>query len=194
MRDLEIRGAGNLLGTKQSGHISSVGFDLYCQLLRQSIERLKGNKNAIRIDVTLRADFLNFTELAKPQSITNHKSPVTNLECYIPAFYMTEPTMRIRAYKQLAEAASDKVINQLKENWQDQYGKLPGPAQNLLNCTLLKIAAARANITSIEIKSQRLMLTRNNQYIMLSQTKFPRLKQTQPKQKLEEAVRMLKTI
>ena len=115
MRDLEIRGAGNLLGTKQSGHISSVGFDLYCQLLRQSIERLKGNKNAIRIDVTLRADFLNFTELAKPQSITNHKSPVTNLECYIPAFYMTEPTMRIRAYKQLAEAASDKVINQLKE-------------------------------------------------------------------------------
>ncbi|MFT5906283.1 MAG: transcription-repair coupling factor (superfamily II helicase) [Cryomorphaceae bacterium] len=196
MRDLEIRGAGNLLGTKQSGHISSVGFDLYCQLLRQSIERLKGNINAIRIDVTLRADFLNFTETAaaQPQSLTNHKSQITYLDCYIPAAYMTEPTMRIRAYKQLAEAATEKVINQLKENWQDQYGKLPVPAQNLLQTTLLKISAAHANITSIEIKSQRLMLTRNNQYIMLSQTRFPRLTATNPRKKLAEANSMLKSI
>ncbi len=191
MRDLEIRGAGNLLGTKQSGHISSVGFDLYCQLLRQSIERLKGNKNAIRIDVTLRADFLNFTENMSHIDVAPGQK---NLDCFIPAAYMTEPTMRIRAYKQLAEAASDKVINQLKENWQDQYGKLPRPALNLLDCTLLKIAAARANITSIEVKSQRLMLTRNNQYIMLSQTKFPRLTQSNPKKKLVEAIGMLRAI
>ena len=199
MRDLEIRGAGNLLGTKQSGHISSVGFDLYCQLLRQSIERLRGNKNAIRIDVTLRADFLNFTETASTQAnkapSTDHRSPITDhLNCYIPAHYMTEPTMRIRAYKQLAEAATEKTINQLRENWQDQYGKIPAPAQNLLETTLLKIAAARANITSIEIKSQRLMLTRNNQYIMLSQTKFPRLKSTNPKSKIKESLNLLRTI
>jgi transcription-repair coupling factor (superfamily II helicase) len=187
MRDLEIRGAGNLLGTKQSGHISSVGFDLYCQLLRQSIERLRGNKNAICINVTLRADFLNFTETVgsdrradrtQPKhttpAITDHRSPLTaNLNCYIPAHYMTEPTMRIRAYKQLAEAATEKTIHQLGANWQDQYGKLPTPAKNLLQTNLLKIAAAQANITSIEIKSQRLMLTRNNQYIMLSQKNSP---------------------
>ncbi|MGJ8655233.1 MAG: transcription-repair coupling factor [Akkermansiaceae bacterium] len=185
MRDLEIRGAGNLLGTKQSGHISSVGFDLYCQLLRQSIERLRGNKSAIRIDVTLRADFLNFVE---------SQSDKSSLDCYIPAAYMTEPTMRIRAYKQLAEAASEKTIRQLRDNWQDQYGKLPTPAQNLLDTTQLKIAASKANITSIEIKGQRLMLTRNNQYIMLSQTKFPRLKSTTPKTKLAEATEMLRSI
>ena len=102
--------------------------------------------------------------------------------------------MRIRSYKQLAEAASEKVINQLKENWQDQYGRLPAPAQNLLQTTLLKIAAAHANITSIEIKSQRLMLTRNNQYIMLSQTRFPRLTCANPKRKLAEATEMLRGI
>jgi len=120
MRDLEIRGAGNLLGTKQSGHISSVGFDLYCQLLRQSIERLRGNKNAVRIDVTLRADFLNFVE---SQSDSRSRSL---LDVYIPAHYMTEPTMRIRAYKQLAEASSEKVIKQLRESWTDQYGRIEG--------------------------------------------------------------------
>ena len=185
MRDLEIRGAGNLLGTKQSGHISSVGFDLYCQLLRQSIERLRGNKHAIRIDVTLRADFINFVESQQDKAYLN---------CYIPAAYMTEPTMRIRAYKQLAEASSETTIQGLKESWKDQYGKLPAPLHNLLNTTLLKIAAARANITSIEIKSQRLMLTRNNQYIMLSQTKFPRLTATKPRSKIKEATEMLKSI
>ncbi|MEZ7957593.1 MAG: transcription-repair coupling factor [Rubritalea sp.] len=201
MRDLEIRGAGNLLGTKQSGHISSVGFDLYCQLLRQSIERLKGNKNTTRIDVTLRADFLNFTETAAGSDRRadlpagdRKGAQAQELDCFIPANYMTEPTMRIRSYKQLAEAASEKVINQLKESWQDQYGKLPAPAQNLLQTTLLKIAAAHANITSIEIKSQRLMLTRNNQYIMLSQTRFPRLTCANPKRKLAEATEMLRGI
>lgn len=195
MRDLEIRGAGNLLGTKQSGHISSVGFDLYCQLLRQSIERLRGNKNAIRIDVTLRADFINFTETAKQQS-TKLESQITSqeLDCFIPAHYMTEPTMRIRAYKQLAEATSEKVIGILRDTWTDQYGKLPSPAQNLLDTTQLKIAASKANITSIEIKGQRLMLTRNNQYIMLSQTKFPRLKATNPHRKLLECIGMLRSI
>ena len=195
MRDLEIRGAGNLLGTKQSGHISSVGFDLYCQLLRQSIERLRGNKSAIRIDVTLRADFLNFTETANNAPAGDRMgAQAHHLDCFIPANYMTEPTMRIRAYKQLAEAANDKTINQLKENWTDQYGKLPTPAQNLLDTTILKIAAARANITSIEIKSQRLMLTRNNQYIMLSQTKFPRLTANNPKAKIKESLNMLRSI
>ena len=185
MRDLEIRGAGNLLGTKQSGHISSVGFDLYCQLLRQSIDRLRGNKNAIRIDVTLRADFINFVESQQDKAYLN---------CYIPANYMTEPTMRIRAYKQLAEASIESTIQELKRSWKDQYGKLPAPVHNLLNTTLLKIAAARANITSVEIKSQRLMLTRNNQYIMLSQKKFPRLTTTNSRAKINEATEMLKSI
>ncbi len=189
MRDLEIRGAGNLLGTKQSGHIANVGFELYCQLLRQSIERLRGNKNTMRINVTLRADFLNFTETAISPADSKQQ-----LNAYIPANYMTDASMRIRAYKQLAEASSMADISALKASWRDQYGKLPTPLQNLLLVTELKIAASKANISSVEIKSQRLMLTRNNQYIMFSQTKFPRLHQTEAKKKLIEAIEMLRTI
>ncbi len=64
MKDLEIRGAGNLLGTKQSGHISQIGFELYCQLLRQSVDRLKGRKDAPRTETSFKADFIAFSETA----------------------------------------------------------------------------------------------------------------------------------
>lgn len=195
MRDLEIRGAGNLLGTKQSGHIAAVGFDLYCQLLRQSIDRLRGNHVHARIDVTLRADFLVFNEHEyQSSSKTKTAQPIANLPAYIPAGYMSEATMRIRAYKQLAEAVSEKEIKSIGDTWKDQFGRLPSPAQNLLTATLLKIAAAKAMITSVEIQGQRLMLTRNGNYILMEGTRFPRLKQTTPSKKLTEALEMLQAI
>ncbi|MFC4992927.1 transcription-repair coupling factor [Rubritalea tangerina] len=189
MRDLEIRGAGNLLGTKQSGHIAAVGFDLYCQLLRQSIDRLRGNHVHARIDVTLRADFLTFNETE-----FNHASQDTNLPSYIPAAYMTEPTMRIRAYKQLAESVSEKELRRIGDDWKDQFGRHPKPVKFLLQATALKLAAAKAMITSIEIQGQRLMLTRNGNYIMLDGSRFPRLTEATPAKKLNEAISLLKTI
>lgn len=189
MRDLEIRGAGNLLGTKQSGHIAAVGFDLYCQLLRQSIDRLRGKHVHARVDVSLRADFLTFNETE-----FTHADPDSNLPAYIPAAYMTEATMRIRAYKQLAEAVSEKEVEQIGKNWQDQFGRHPDSVSNLLLATSLKLSAAKANISSIEIQAQRLMLTRNGNYIMLEGKRFPRLKEFLPKKKLTEALRMLQAI
>ncbi len=189
MRDLEIRGAGNLLGTKQSGHIAAVGFDLYCQLLRQSIDRLNGKIVHSRIDVTLRADFLSFNESSFGQS-HNHDS----LACFIPARFMTEATMRIRAYKQLAEANSSREIKQIERDWRDQFGMLPEPVVNLLNATRLKMHAAKANITNIELQGQRLMLTRNGNYIQLDGSRFPRLKSIAANEKLQEAIELLKKI
>lgn len=189
MRDLEIRGAGNLLGTKQSGHIAAVGFDLYCQLLRQSIDRLRGNLTTRRIDVTLRADILSFNEGEFLQS-----DPGENLPAYIPATYMTEATMRIRAYKALAETATAKELTNLSNSWKDQYGKFSPSVENLLLATSLKIAAADANISSIELQGQRLMLTRNGNYIMLEGKRFPRLSKTDPKEKLQQALQMLRGI
>jgi transcription-repair coupling factor (superfamily II helicase) len=73
MRDLEIRGAGNLLGTKQSGHIAQIGFDLYCQLLRQSIDRLKGKKDPTLQETTFKADFIVPTETQWVTQISNSK-------------------------------------------------------------------------------------------------------------------------
>ncbi|MEO1857863.1 MAG: transcription-repair coupling factor [Rubritalea sp.] len=189
MRDLEIRGAGNLLGTKQSGHIAAVGFDLYCQLLRQSIDRLRGNHVHARIDVTLRADFLTFNETE-----FSHSDADLNLPCYIPAAYMAEPSMRITAYKQLAETISEKELRRIADNWKDQFGRHPMPVKHLLQATKLKLAAAKAMITSIELQGQRLMLTRNGNYITINESRFPRLTEGLPAKKLNEAIQLLKSI
>lgn len=189
MRDLEIRGAGNLLGTKQSGHIAAVGFDMYCQLLRQSIDRLRGNRVHARVDVTLRADFLTFNETE-----FSHSDKRSNLPAYIPASYMTEPTMRIRAYKQLAETVSEKELRGIAENWRDQFGRHPQPVKFLLQAAALKLAASKAQISSVELQGQRLMLTRNGNYITVEGKRFPRLTEGLPGKKLIEAISMLKSI
>jgi len=185
MRDLEIRGAGNLLGTKQSGHITAVGFDLYCQLLKQSIDRLKGNTPIQRVDVLLRIDFLHFNEGLDKQG---------TLPCYLPSSYMPDPKMRIQAYKNIATATHDKRLKQLKVEWKDRYGKIPVPVKHLIDVTSLKIAAAQANISAIEIKAQKLILTRNGQLIQLEGKRFPRLTETLPEKKLRESIQMLRSI
>ncbi|MGB2402826.1 MAG: transcription-repair coupling factor [Akkermansiaceae bacterium] len=188
MRDLEIRGAGNLLGTKQSGHIAAVGFDLYCQLLRQSIDQLSTGRSSTRVDVTLRIDFLSFSELDSGLETSE------TLGAYLPASYMPEARLRISAYKELAELVSLKELKSLRTRWLDRFGKAPEPANNLLLATELKLIAAAANISSIEIREQRLMLTRNGNYIFLEAKRFPRLKATQAMDKLNEAITMLQSI
>jgi transcription-repair coupling factor (superfamily II helicase) len=189
MRDLEIRGAGNLLGTKQSGHISAVGFDLYCQLLRQSIDRLKGGKPAQRVDVTLRTDILTFNEGEFAQETSS-----TTLPAYLPTSYMPEARLRISAYKELAELVSQKELKALRTRWIDRFGKPPISVKNLLTATSLKLAAARAGISTIEIREQKLMLTRNGEYIFLGNKRHPRLTETKPSSKLNEALKMIESI
>lgn len=187
MRDLEIRGAGNLLGTKQSGHIAAVGFDLYCQLLRQSVDRLRDGKSNQRIDVTVRADFLYFNEAESPLDIS------TNLAAYIPSAYMPEARLRISAYKELAELISIKEFKGLQTRWIDRFGKPPAPVQHLLKVTEIKLVAASLAISSIEIREQRLMITRNGEYIFLSKKRFPRLTEQEPEKKLDETLNLLRT-
>ena len=190
MRDLEIRGAGNLLGTKQSGHIAAVGFDLYCQLLRQSIDQLSHGSSSRRVDVTLRAEFISFNEL-DPDA----RGEATDIvSAYIPAHYMPEARLRISAYRELAELVSLKELKSLRARWQDRFGKPSPPVEHLLLLTELKLAAARANISSIEIRDDRLMLTRNAQYIFLAGKRFPRLTAVKPVDKVREALEMLKSI
>ncbi|MFO7725114.1 MAG: transcription-repair coupling factor, partial [Oceanipulchritudo sp.] len=114
MRDLELRGAGNLLGHQQSGHIAGVGFDLYCQLLRQSIQRLKGQPEAARIRASVALDFIvegrageasarrdetGFGALLDEEIATTRIEPVP---AYIPGDYIAETRLRIEFYRQLA--------------------------------------------------------------------------------------------
>ncbi|MBK1855027.1 transcription-repair coupling factor [Verrucomicrobiaceae bacterium 5K15] len=196
MRDLEIRGAGNLLGTKQSGHIAAVGFDLYCQLLRQSIDRLRDGKITERVDVTFRADFICFSEAEYIQASGDETGDdrIGNLPAYLPASYMPEARLRISAYKELAELVTQKELKNLKTRWIDRFGRPPESTANLLTATAVKLAAAAAGISTVEIREQRLMLTRNGEYIFLTGKRFPRLKSITPEEKLAETLEMLRSI
>ncbi len=211
MRDLEIRGAGNLLGTRQSGHIAQIGFELYCQLLRQSVERLKGRQDAPRGESTFKADFIAATET---QWVSRDQSPETRnqskntrqnlgelgvlavqpLPAFLPSNWLAETRLRIAAYRELSEAGTEKAVDALESAWRDRFGRLPEAAENLLTIARIKALAAAENISSVEIQSQRLMLHRNKDYILLEGRRFPRLKAEQPADKLTETLAMLRSM
>jgi transcription-repair coupling factor (superfamily II helicase) len=200
MRDLEIRGAGNLLGTRQSGQISQIGFELYCQLLRQSVERLKGHKDAPRGEVSFKADFVISSEFVRPMESVSMKPGALGvgvdlrvLPAFLPALWLEETQVRIAAYRELAEATTEKSVDVLGKSWCDRFGRLPDAAANLLQIARIKALASRENMASVEISGQRLMLKRNGDYILLDGRRFPRLKAADPAGKLAETLAMLRT-
>jgi transcription-repair coupling factor (superfamily II helicase) len=187
MKDLEIRGAGNLLGTKQSGHISQIGFELYCQLLRQSVDRLKGRKDAPRGETAFKADFIAPSEATYVREL-----PGSQLPAFIPVGWLADTKVRITAYRELSEAATEKAVNALEASWRDRFGRIPDAAARLLEIARIKALAAAQGISSVEIQGQRLMLHRNGDYILLEGRRFPRLQSADPRGKLAEAVALLR--
>lgn len=181
MRDLEIRGAGNLLGTQQSGHIAAIGFDLYCQLLKQSVSKLKGEPAGDRIDMSVHIDFLCTNEAQYTQA------PDGSLPAYVPADYMPEARLRITAYRELAESSEIKELGQLRENWTDRFGKPPPPVEHLLMSTEIKIRAALKGCSGLEIQNEKLKLTKNGKYVQIN-GKFPRLIGDDEEELLESAM------
>ncbi len=188
MKDLEIRGAGNLLGTKQSGHISQIGFELYCQLLRQSVDRLKGRKDAPRGETSFKADFIAFSETAYAR-----QDPKLVLPAFLPAGWLEETKVRITAYREISEAGTEKALDALEKSWRDRFGRIPDAASRLIEINRIKALAALEGISSVEIQGQRLMLHRNGDYILLEGRRFPRLKAATPQSKLAESIEMLRT-
>lgn len=187
MRDLEIRGAGNLLGTQQSGHIAAIGFDLYCQLLKQSVGKLKGESVGDRIDLPCHIDFLATNEAQY------RKAPTGSLPAFIPASYMPEARLRIAAYRHLAEANAVKDLDEIRKNWKDRFGKLPDSAEYLLLAAELKIRAAHQGVGAIEIKEDKLMLTRKGKYLQIN-GKFPRLEGKSQAKKLKHALELVERL
>ncbi len=118
MKDLEIRGAGNLLGPQQSGHIAAVGYDMYCQLLRSAVESAKLQKpvavHVVEVDVDLR------------------------LQAFLPLDFLTDPRQRLELLREMDEAVDDVALRALEAELQDRYGKLPKPVRTLLRVFRLK--------------------------------------------------------
>jgi len=188
MRDLEIRGAGNVLGTAQSGHIVAIGFDLYCQLLKQAVGRLKGEKTKPRIEVPVRFDFLTTNEAEYVQA-----GDAETTGAFLPAAYITEPKTRIQAYRALAEVATQEQLDKVRKNWRDRFGPLPEAVENLVILSEIKLAATARKIARVEVRESKLMLTRGGDYILVS-GKFPRLQADEPGNRLRETLDLIRKL
>ena len=187
MRDLEIRGAGSILGTAQSGHIAAVGFDLYCQLLKQAVAQLKGEKARFRLEVDVRLDFVATNEAADAASGGAEPVPA-----YIPTTYINDTILRIQAYRSLAEITTHEQLHSLRRDWRDRFGKAPVAIDNLFLLTEIKLAAAKANVARIEVREGKMMLTRRGDFILVG-GKFPRLVAPRIEQ-LAEVLRLIRTL
>jgi transcription-repair coupling factor (superfamily II helicase) len=186
MRDLEIRGAGNLLGAEQSGHITAVGFELYCQLLRKSVKSLKGDKTPLRVEVQVRFDFLTMNAGAgEPDA-----NPPDRAVAALPSSYIPEAQQRIEMYRKLAQAADGEALRQLKLELRDRFGPLPDSAELLLKIADLKVEAGARGVSVIETKEGKLMITRNNDFVM-GGGKFPRLRKSSPSARLNEIKKLV---
>ncbi len=143
MKDLEIRGAGNLLGTKQSGHIAAIGFDLYCQMLAEAVNELKARQAG-----EVRKREVEFTpSIALP------------LAAYMPEEYMPNLSTRLSLYHRLAKIERLEEIGDMTKELKDRFGALPHPAENLLYIIEIKILAAKAGVESIYTQGKQVVLT-----------------------------------
>ena len=127
MRDLEIRGAGNVLGEDQSGHMEAVGYDLYCKMLNQAVAEMKGDAAKVVIDTIMDV----------------------SLDAFIPATYVKNEYQKLELYKRIAGIETADDYEDFVDELIDRYGELPEPATNLLNISLLKHQASNAYITKI---------------------------------------------
>ncbi|MCQ2353186.1 MAG: transcription-repair coupling factor [Victivallaceae bacterium] len=148
LHDLEIRGAGNILGAEQSGHINAIGFDLYCRLLKQEVASLQGKNPEFLPEVEVSIDFVSFSLCAAPHQIA----------AAIPVEYIGGERLRIDAYRRLASLRNENELDDFAAELADRFGALPEIARNLIEVTRLKLLAARAGYTLFSVIEGRVML------------------------------------
>jgi transcription-repair coupling factor (superfamily II helicase) len=197
MRDLEIRGAGSILGTAQSGHIMAVGFDLYCQLLKQAVAQLKGDRLQLRLDVDLRLDFVATNEaefVQQPKSSAREaESFARKIPAFIPNIFISDAALRIKAYREVAEITTHDQLDRLRRDWRDRFGRFPAAVDNLFLLTEIKLAAAKSGVSRVEVRERKLMLTRHEDFILVA-GKFPRLVAAGIEQYLGEILELIKRL
>jgi transcription-repair coupling factor (superfamily II helicase) len=156
MRDLEIRGAGNLLGSEQSGHIAAVGFDLYSRLLEQAVAQLKEKADAA-------APAESEEEAAPPAAhsvVVNEKvlvSPLVTLDlpltAFLPVDYIPDEAVRLGVYQRMAEIESPDDVDELRHELRDRFGEPPTAAEHLLIWLQIKALALAAGVGSVTTTS-----------------------------------------
>jgi transcription-repair coupling factor (superfamily II helicase) len=144
MRDLEIRGAGNLLGHRQSGHITAVGFALYTRLLAEAVEERKALAEG------------------RPRPLPKLPAPAVDLplDAYLPESYVTDVATRLELYRKLAESDAPERLDDLLKECEDRFGAAPREVRNLLYAVKIKGMGARAGIESIGVEEGSIVLRR----------------------------------
>ncbi len=137
MRDLEIRGAGNLLGKKQHGHMEAVGYDLYCKMLNEAVKNLKGISTAME-------DFNTLVDL--------------DVDAFIPPSYIVNEIQKLDIYKRIAAIESGAESEEMREELLDRFGTVPQSVENLLRISLIRVKAHGIYITEIKGKQERILV------------------------------------
>ncbi len=142
MKDLEIRGAGNLLGPQQSGHIAAVGYDMYCQLLRSAVDSARHQRpqtrmQVVEVDVDLR------------------------VQAFLPQDFLTEPRQRLELLREMDEAVDDERLRDLEAELKDRYGKLPVPVRTLLRVFRLKHGLMALGVHGVQWVEQERIVVRH---------------------------------
>ncbi len=138
MRDLEIRGAGNLLGSAQSGFIASVGFDAYCELLAEAIAARRGAPGRLE---------------ERAEAVLDVK-----IDAFIPDDYIAQVSQKIAVYQELAKARTETEIDEAAAGVRDRFGPFPQPLANLIELTKLRAIALRKHVTRVVVDERRLTL------------------------------------
>jgi transcription-repair coupling factor (superfamily II helicase) len=146
LKDLEIRGAGNLLGAEQSGHIATIGFDLYCQLLAEAVEELKAKQTG---------------EVKPKMAQPPPPSIALPLAAYIPQEYVPNLETRLGLYRRLAKVNRIEQITDIARELGDRFGELPLPVKNLLHIVEIKLLAAGSGVKSISKEGKQIVLNFN---------------------------------
>jgi len=160
MKDLEIRGAGNLLGVKQSGHIAALGFDLYCQLLAEAVEELKTKQAGEVSKSAITAEAKELPSISLP------------LDAHIPEEYVPNLNTRLSLYNRLASVEHIEEVEDMALEFKDRFGPLPESVVNLLYIVKIKVLAAQAEVSSV--------FTQGKQIVIKPQTDGRRLIVTSP--------------
>ena len=188
MRDLELRGAGNLLGAEQSGHIAAVGFDLYTRLLEQAVTTLKaqfhasdprGQGSGVRGPKTTATTNSTATNgqpqnlNPEPRTLTPNRAKIKvdervlvgplvtldlPLDAYIPVDYIADDQVRLAMYQRLAEAQTPQHVRDLRNELRDRFGEPPDPVESLLTWLMIKALALRAHVSSIVTSDEEFII------------------------------------
>ncbi len=135
MKDLEIRGAGNLLGERQHGHMAAVGYDLYCKMLNEAVKTLKGMKK-------IEDDFDTYVDM--------------DVDAFIPSEYIVNEVQKLEIYKRIASLENESECDDMRKELKDRFGTVPKSVENLIQISLIRVMAHQRYVTEIKGKMGRI--------------------------------------